>query len=278
MPTLWSRFFGCNLRCDGFGQKDPTNSASYILPYKDLDVKQYSKMTDLPVFSYGCDSSYSWEAKFKGLAKDLTEQQIVDELIRLGESDLGMKISNGGGRDAWCHPVTRTPAQLCFTGGEPMLQQTAINCICEELYAREACPPQITIETNATKPIKELNIRLLTQHFHFSCSPKLYSVSGEKNGINYDVIQQYYNQCDSGALKFVHNGTQRAWDELDEVISHLGYMVDDKDWSFWIMPVGSTLESQDTDYLGRIATEALKRGFNISHRVHISVFGNKIGT
>jgi hypothetical protein len=159
-----------------------------------------------------------------------------------------------------------------------MLQQFAMNYICEELYDRNICPSQITIETNATKPISHLNLRLLTQHLHFSCSPKLYAVSGEKDAIDYNVIEQYYNEGDSGAIKFVHNGSQDAWDQIDEVVSKLDYIVDDREWSFWIMPVGSTLESQDTDFLGSIATEAMKRGFNISHRTHISVFGNKIGT
>lgn len=278
MPSLWIRLFGCNLRCDGFGQVDPTNPESYVLPYKTIDVKRYKQMSDLPVFSFGCDSSYSWEAKFKDLVKDYTEQQIVDELILMGKRDFGIDLSSRGGSDAWQHPVTHTRSQLCFTGGEPMLQQSAINRICRELQDRGICPPQITIETNATKLITSLNIRNCTSNLHFSCSPKLYSVSGEKSVVRYDVLDQYHNECDSGALKFVHDGSQRAWDELDEVISHLGYLADDKNWSFWIMPVGSTLESQDTNFLGSVAMEAMRRGFNISHRVHISVFGNMIGT
>lgn len=279
MPTLFVRFFGCNLRCDGFGQNDPTDESSFVLPYKELDIKLYKKMTDLPVFSYGCDSSYSWESKFKNLSKDYTEQQLVDELFALGKQSFDIDLSSKEvTKWFWCHPVTGTLAQLCFTGGEPMLQQRAMNYICRELGDRDACPSQITIETNATKPICELDIKLLTHHLHLSCSPKLYSVSGEKKGINYDVIEQYYDYADSGALKFVHNGTQKAWDELDDIVSNLNFMIGDKNWTFWVMPVGSTQESQDTEYLGNLATESMRRGFNISHRVHISVFGNRIGT
>lgn len=278
MPSLWIRLFGCNLRCDGFGQKDPTDANSYILPYKDINVKKYKSMTDLPVFSYGCDSSYSWESKFKRLTKDYTEQQIVDELEVLGKSAFGIDIAaNRDTVHAWCHPVTKTPVQLCFTGGEPMLQQTAINRICKEFHDRGVCPPQITIETNASKPITTLNLKLMTQHFHLSCSPKLYSVSGEKEGIQHHVLQQYYSECDSGALKFVHNGSQRAWDELDEVISHLGYMTNDKNWTFWIMPAHATIETGESEYVGALCDEAMKRGFMISLRTHVYAYGNQIG-
>ena len=37
-PTVWLRFFLCNLQCNGFGQIDPTNESTYELPYKDFDV------------------------------------------------------------------------------------------------------------------------------------------------------------------------------------------------------------------------------------------------
>ena len=38
IPTAWLRFFLCNLQCDGFGQKDPTDPKTYKLPYKEINV------------------------------------------------------------------------------------------------------------------------------------------------------------------------------------------------------------------------------------------------
>lgn len=134
VPSLWIRLFGCNLKCDGFGQKDPTDPTTFVLPYKDIDIKQYKSMYDLPVFSHGCDSSYSWDAKFKKLSKDYTEKQVVDTVIELGKQAFDLEIGNSG--SGWYHPNTGNPCQLCFTGGEPMLQQSAINAICEEIYDR----------------------------------------------------------------------------------------------------------------------------------------------
>ena len=79
--TLWLRFFLCNLQCDGFGQLDPTNPETYELPYADFDAKSVNRVEDLPVWSKGCDSSYTWSKKFKHLMGQKTARELVD-LIR----------------------------------------------------------------------------------------------------------------------------------------------------------------------------------------------------
>ena len=56
VPSLWIRFFLCNLQCDGFGQTDPTDPSSYDLPYEKIDVTEITDVMDLPVFEKGCDS------------------------------------------------------------------------------------------------------------------------------------------------------------------------------------------------------------------------------
>ena len=80
-PGPWLRYFMCNLQCNGFGQKDPTDESTYVLPYKDLDTSKYDKLEDLPVFEFGCDSSYSWSRKFKGLQHKGTAKEIYNRLI-----------------------------------------------------------------------------------------------------------------------------------------------------------------------------------------------------
>ena len=39
VPTVWLRLFGCNLECNGFGQKDPTDPSTYVLPYQEIELK-----------------------------------------------------------------------------------------------------------------------------------------------------------------------------------------------------------------------------------------------
>ena len=50
IPSLWMRFFLCNLQCDGFGQTDPTDPSTYELPYETLDITNITSVFDLPVF------------------------------------------------------------------------------------------------------------------------------------------------------------------------------------------------------------------------------------
>ena len=57
VPTAWIRFFLCNLQCNGFGQKDPTNPETYELPYEDFDPMSVNRVEDLPVWKHGIDVS-----------------------------------------------------------------------------------------------------------------------------------------------------------------------------------------------------------------------------
>ena len=68
IPSLWMRFFLCNLQCNGFGQKDPTDSSTYELPYETIDLTNIDSVFDLPVFDKGCDSSYTWSLRKDNLA------------------------------------------------------------------------------------------------------------------------------------------------------------------------------------------------------------------
>lgn len=284
MPSIWVRFFGCNLQCNGFGQKNPLDPSTYDLPYQRIDVSKYASMGDLPVFDKGCDSSYSWAPHFKRLAKNYTVEGIASEVIRLAVDELGL-FCNSAGCLSWWHPKTWQKSQLCFTGGEPMLYQGAMLEICRSLVGSSGHIkiPRITIETNGTVPLNEqgLQIKEYTPDLHISCSPKLASVSGEHDAVDIDTIGTYMDFATSGALKFVHNGSQDAWDELDTVVEKLlkkRISEGGVPWNLYIMPVGSVIESQDPEFLSRVTVEAIKRGFWVSHRSHISIFGNRIGT
>ena len=51
VPTVWLRFFGCNLECNGFGQKNPKDPSTYELPYEKIDVTNITSVEELPVFN-----------------------------------------------------------------------------------------------------------------------------------------------------------------------------------------------------------------------------------
>ena len=263
VPTVWLRLFGCNLECNGFGQKDPTDPGSYILPYKEIDLTDITKVEDLPVFPYGCDSSYSWSKRFKGLQKIATAYGVAVKLFDL---------------------MYDNTTHIAFTGGEPLMKAGQKNIV-EVLESLEKFGEEpltnITFETNGTRKLNGLlrnqilrrTLRDNTEFF-FSVSPKIWSTSGEKDRICPDVVKGYYEVSTVGQLKFVCNGTDETWDEIEDAIDDFrGAGIK---YPIWIMPVGATEESQD-DIAPMIAEQTMDRGYNVSARVHCYIWGNEIG-
>ena len=276
-PSVWLRLYGCNLECNGFGQKDPTDPSTYVLPYATFDVSNITRLEDLPVWEHGCDSSYSWSTKYKHLVHDNTAVEIVDKMV-----DLIKHESNPEGKVV--HPVTNQDTMICFTGGEPMMWQKAMIAVLDEFEARGNPAKTITIETNATTKITEDFINHIFHdfrgtHYHFAMSPKLFAVSGEKDAVKPDVIASYITYGHSHVLKFVVNGTEQCWAELDAAVAAIRERVDrNTPLELWVMPVGSVKEQQEDEQIRVIAMEAMKRGYNIATRNHVYVFGNIIGS
>lgn len=274
--TAWVRSFTCNLQCDGFGQKDPTDPSSYILPYKTFDVKSVKRVEDLPVFDYGCDSSYSWSARFKNLCPSYTAQEIANRLVnKCPDQTLYQKRG-------------RNQIHVAFTGGEPMLNkgQSMIAETIEKLALMGEEAPMVTIETNGTQVLQhQLALTVASRYtgrrdheFFMSISPKLFTVSGETRdrAINEEALQSYKHILSNGQLKFVLTNEDRAWDEMEEVIQI--YRDNGIYYPVYVMPVGATAESQSTDHIKEIAYKAMSRGYNIAARVHTYIFGNVIGS
>ena len=275
VPTAWIRFFLCNLQCSGFGQIDPTNPDTYDLPFLDYDVSQVKRVEDLPVWEKGCDSSYTWAKKYKHLMGQETPDSLANKIVDILKTE-----SNPEGK--FLHPMSKQRQHLCFTGGEPLMitgQQASVG-IYEELLKQGNLPESMTFETNGTQKLREPFKEWATgidQEVFFSCSPKLFTVSGEqtKKAIIPEVVGEYYQVSNKGQLKFVVGSEQRQWDEMDEAIEK--FRSEGCKWPVWIMPVGAREEEQ-TATAGDVAKMAFQRGYNVAARVHVYLFGNAIGT
>jgi 7-carboxy-7-deazaguanine synthase len=272
IPSLWMRFFLCNLQCDGFGQADPTDPDSYELPYQTIDIEDVTDVTQLPVFSKGCDSSYTWSKRFRHLIVDRTPEQAVDELTAI--------LPHG----KFVHPVTDQPVHMVFTGGEPMLKNTQLVMIkvLEEFEARDNLPMYITIETNGTKPLTpELRDYIdgyLAKggEWFWSVSPKLWNTAGEKpeKAIKPDVVRDYTLFGSAGQLKYVVNGGDASWDEVSDNTAK--YRRAGCDFPVWIMGVGGTVEGlKMTEAM--IADQTIERGYNYTSRMQCHIYGNVVG-
>ncbi len=275
VPTAWIRFFLCNLQCNGFGQKDPTDPSTYELPFENFDVSSVKRVEDLPVWDKGCDSSYTWAKKFKGLMGQETPTVLANKLVDIIKTD-----SNPEGK--FLHPLSKQHQHLCFTGGEPLMMtgQAAVVGIYRALEKQNNLPGSMTFETNGTQilkePFKEWVNNIDTEVF-FSVSPKLFTVSGEKTekAIKPENVAEYYKLSKAGQLKFVVGSADREWDEMESTIQK--FRDAGVEWPVWVMPTGAREEEQ-TATAGKVAEKAFKKGYNVAARVHVYLFGNAIGT
>jgi len=281
-PTIWVRWFLCNLQCPGFGQKVPEERSTHILPYKEFDVSGIKRIEDLPVWETGCDSSYSWAKKYKHLCPEGTAKQIANRL----QKDLKDFRNNPEGKFSIPSEREIKDIHLCFTGGEPMMKhsQEGMRELLHALADKENLPRFITVETNGTQSINDEFARVLTSYvasggeWFWSVSPKLLYTSGEKyaRAIKPAIVKTYQDITGKGQLKFVVSNRKEAWDELEERIQefrdHGVY------FPVWIMPVGATVESQQDEDALAVIEETIKRGYNVAARVHCYIWGNQIGT
>jgi len=273
IPSLWIRFFLCNLQCNGFGQEDPTNPETYDLPYETIDISDITDVMDLPVFAKGCDSSYTWSKKYKHLITDRTVEETVDELTS--------KLPTG----TFVHSATGQNIDMCFTGGEPLLKPTQphLVAIMREFERRGNMPSRVTVETNGTKEISEELKDFLSWYsfdssneWYWSVSPKLWTTAGEQNkkAIKPEYVAQYAKISNHGQLKFVVNGSEESWDEVAQHVT--AFRDAGVEWPVWIMGVGGTVEGlKMTEAM--ICDEAIKRGYYYTSRVHAHIYGNAIG-
>ena len=273
IPSLWLRFFMCNLQCNGFGQKDPTDPSTYELPYETVDISNISRVEDLPVFEKGCDSSYTWSKRYKHLMTNKSVEQAVDDLTAL---------LPGG---SFQHPKSKQWTHMVFTGGEPMLKksQEGMIAILNEFACRGNMPKNVTVETNGTQSITPELEKFIDEYFwkyggdwYWSVSPKLWSTAGEKpkKAIVPAVLGEYAKVSKHGQLKFVVNGSEASWKEVEENVD--SFRQAGCDFPVWIMGVGGTLEGLKVTE-AMIADEAIQRGYNYTSRVHVHIYGNAIG-
>ena len=122
---------------------------------------------------------------------------------------------------------------------------------------------------------EKLALSHLPWKLFWSCSPKLYT-SGENwnDAIKPEVVKAYSLISNYGQLKYVVNGGQRSWDEVERATDM--YRDQGVFWPVTIMPVGADLNQQENN-AAKISDEALRRGYNVASRFHVFVYQNEMG-
>ena len=277
--TLWLRLFLCNLQCNGFGQIDPTNPDTYELPFETFDISKIDRVEDLPVWDKGCDSSYTWAKRYKHLMGKATPTELVKKVMEAN-------TTKDNPKGLFLHPRSNQRSDMCFTGGEPLMKtgQICSTQMLQHFIDMDNVPRSVTYETNGTQKLSQefkdfwlQETEYILPELFFSLSPKLWSVAGEKRekAIKPDVVAEYRELSSVGHLKFVLGHEEHQWDEMEEVLDLFRQV--GVDYPVYIMPVGAREEEQ-VETAGKVAKMAFERGYNVSARVHVYLFGNAIGT
>ena len=251
-PSVFVRFFGCNFRCPGFGL--PPGQESTEPDEIAKNKEQYHSYSELPLAKTGCDSYPSWHPSFKEFSPEVDEDQLVMTIL---DTLNGVKTEN---------------VDLVFTGGEPLLPRTQKFIV--SLFQKHSDKLKfnlVSFETNGSQsPSKELIDEIQkTNKLLFSISPKL-KCSGvpREKAIRPDVLNEL-SKNDS-YLKFVVSNIEDL-DEINDIIKDVNFK------EVYIMPEGG-IEDRYNSNLRKTALIALAKGFILSPRLHVTIFGNTWGT
>jgi 7-cyano-7-deazaguanosine (preQ0) biosynthesis protein QueE len=188
-----------------------------------------------------CDTPFSWDWDRYDPKVELTEQSVDEILAKLD----GMGVE-----------------MIVVTGGEPLLQQRALGPLLGEIKARGW---RVEVETAGTLAWEQ-PLDLVDQ---FNVSPKLAN-SGNPLERRYkpDVLQGF--EADGRAIfKFVVTEPEEL-DEVAGIVEECGLT------DVWIMPEGTDAETL-TARQRALAPAVLERGWNLTTRLHILLWGDRRG-
>ncbi|WP_405554722.1 7-carboxy-7-deazaguanine synthase QueE [Streptomyces canus] len=196
-----------------------------------------------------CDTPYTWD--WQGLSDDghaydphteLTARSVNDVLAELLAMDVRLVV---------------------ISGGEPLNQQRRMRPLVAELISRGIA---VEIETNGTVVPED---ELIALGVRFNVSPKLaHSGDEEHRRINADALRKF-QQTPGVAFKFVC----RSVDDLAEVGTLQAALGLDP---IWIMPEGKK-EQAVIAHLQTVADEVVRRGWNLTTRLHVLAWGDRRG-
>jgi 7-carboxy-7-deazaguanine synthase len=193
----------------------------------------------------GCDTPESWDwSRFHPHAD--SSWASVDELLR------------------WIRQRDATEL-VVVTGGEPLLQQRGVLTLVEAL--RED-GHRVEIETNGTTVPSS---QLVTCTARFNVSPKLAAFGAGMSRSRRIVAEALESFASSGKaiFKFVASGVADL-EEIEALVGVFGLA------PVWVMPSGTTHEDIVAG-LRALAEPVLARGWNLTGRLHILLWGDARG-
>lgn len=187
-----------------------------------------------------CDTPYAWDWSRYNSREEMHPMTVDQVYGRLSQSPI---------------------KNLVISGGEPMLQQKVLYDLTERLH-KEGWHTEI--ETAGT--IVPGSTELVS---HWTCSPKLKNSNNAKYKRLNGAALHKINLAPSKCFKFVASSVGDL-EEIDSMVERFGL------WPVYIMPEGVDKTAVDT-HLQEIAHETIKRGYSLTTRLHITLYGSKRG-
>jgi 7-carboxy-7-deazaguanine synthase len=189
-----------------------------------------------------CDTPYTWDWKRFDPATEVHRRSVDDVVAQLD----AMSVD-----------------RVVVTGGEPLLQQRALEPLLDALGTRGWA---VEIETNGTIEPSAATTGVVTQ---FNVSPKLANsgVPWERR-IDAAVLGALVD-TGKAIFKFVVTGPA----DLDEVA---GLVEQHRLAPVWLMPEGTTAAAI-VEGARAIAPQAIERGWNLGTRLHVVLWGDERG-
>lgn len=189
-----------------------------------------------------CDTPYTWDWVNHDPAKEIHTMTVDDVLAQVDQLDPGRR------------------AGVVVTGGEPLLQRSRIVALANALLHGR---PWVQIETNGRHgppPGLDPEIRIVA-------SPKL-----ANSGMPYDkrIVPESLVKLRIWPASFKFVVTSEAdLAEVDEIVQEL-HLSD-----VWIMPEGTT--PGKVAAIDALADQIIERGYNLSTRLHVTLWGSRRG-
>lgn len=185
-----------------------------------------------------CDTRYTWDWDTHDPATELHHAATDDLAAQLLAMDVPLVV---------------------VTGGEPLLQQTHLVPLLEQLRGMDR-----EIETAGTLPPDARTTELVTR---FNVSPKLANSGNPADRRYKPEVLQAFEATGKAVFKFV---VTDDFTEVDTIVA------DNRLTNVWIMPEG-TDAATIVERTQRLAEPAAERGWNLTTRLHVLLWGNERG-
>lgn len=210
-----------------------------------------------------CDTAYTWAVTPEKAARTASGVEYSRTDPKLGEKQMSPEDVIEELLKVW--DVRNRPTIVVISGGEPLMQQAELIPLMSRL---RNWGNEIHIETAGTiAPSFEFDVRVN----QYNVSPKL-EHSGNLLSKRYrpETLKLFLSK---GWFKFVvtTTGLEAQLDEIDKIVREVGLVPR----RVMLMPEGSDVAT-NIHTAQAVVDEALRRGFGLSFRTHVLLWGDDV--